>query len=432
MITDSFRRAQPRTATLLVGWILVVLVVGSAGGLALSGQSKAAAAFVAFTVGFIALLAIFARHVHLLFAFTFAARPFSALRVPGLNLPVCEVLLAVSFLLALLNSRQREFKTPTWVNVTVLVFLGFWFVSLFTNGGFGLDPLKRVSHIALFCGLIVALCSGLISRRVAQRGLLIGLIINCVVGLGMHLLNRDRYEGRMGGYLGEPNSFGFYLLVLGAVALEGEPPGTRRKCFLALFGVSVVLTLSRGTLLALIICLGWILVRRRLGPTVGLIALGTAALVILFLPTSFQTFGPFGARTGSDTLREAVLNESIPLAKQGFVHGIGPGRAVVNVYDRFRFFFHNSFLALVAEAGIGAMISYMVLLAGTFNRLIRLSDRLSNPWFEAALLTGFFCALHLGEVLVELPMAVAIGCALNYVLSVTNRGRDRTPAMRAA
>jgi hypothetical protein len=79
------------------------------------------------------------------------------------------------------------------------------------------------------------------------------------------------------------------------------------------------------------------------------------------------------------------------------------------------FFFHNSFLAVTAEGGIISAVVIVALLMTTLFGMISLPPMLRNPWFEMSLISILAIAFHLGEVLLDLPAAVAIGFCLHWI-----------------
>jgi hypothetical protein len=90
--------------------------------------------------------------------------------------------------------------------------------------------------------------------------------------------------------------------------------------------------------------------------------------------------------------------------------GNGPGTSMVDVFGH-SFYFHNSYIALQNEGG--RIAQALLLLAGVaaLVGLVRLGDELRNVWYEAALIAAAVCAINLGEVLLELPTALALGMA---------------------
>ena len=107
-------------------------------------------------------------------------------------------------------------------------------------------------------------------------------------------------------------------------------------------------------------------------------------------------------------------------------YGNGPGTSKVEVQGE-TFFFHNSYLALQNEGGrlavallVGAGI---VALVG----LMRLPAGSRNFWYEGALIALAVCAVNLGEVLLELPPALALGMAASTTLAWPQPSRGPRP-----
>jgi O-antigen ligase len=184
--------------------------------------------------------------------------------------------------------------------------------------------------------------------------------------------------------------------------------------------------------LALAVCIVWWYLGRRLRFVAGIAMLGGTTLAITLLPSTIQTIGPFNSRSGSDSLRGEILEQSIKLAQANFWLGGGPSTTVVSVYDNFSFFVHNSFLGVISEGGIVSAAAVVTLIVLTFGRMITLPAGLRNPWFEMSLLAILICALHLGEVLLDLPAALAIGFGLSWLARPEPGSPQPIPPMNRA
>ena len=73
------------------------------------------------------------------------------------------------------------------------------------------------------------------------------------------------------------------------------------------------------------------------------------------------------------------------------------------------------------EGGVLALAVFLALLLGVFLSIVGLDDADRDPWLECALIGVAVMGLNLGEVLVELASAVAIGFALAHLLAVRSR-----------
>ena len=152
-------------------------------------------------------------------------------------------------------------------------------------------------------------------------------------------------------------------------------------------------------------------------------------MAIARFPESLKQIGPFADRAGSDALRgRIVAQEEIQIAASPWL-GNGPGTSRVEVLGQ-SFFFHNSYVALQNEGG--RIAQALLLLAGlaALVGLVRLDSRLRNHWYEAALIAVAVCAINLGEVLLELPTALALGMAAFHARTVTAGAADIGPPSR--
>jgi hypothetical protein len=188
-------------------------------------------------------------------------------------------------------------------------------------------------------------------------------------------------------------------------------PGRWRNLVLIGLLAAVVLTYSRTSLLAVLLIVVWSLVGRRLSTGLGMVLLTGMIYGIAHFPESLKSIGPFADRVGSDALRvRIVAQEEIQIMASPWL-GNGPGTSKVDVLGQ-SFFFHNSYIALQNEGG--RIAQALLLLAGfaALVGLVRLGDRqLRNVWYEAAIIAAAVCAINLGEVLLELPTALALGMA---------------------
>ena len=422
-------------------WAMVVLAIGLGASYATSAHSDIALAAVAGVLGITVVVMLLAVRVEVLYAVAFATLPMTALTTPGQHLPVNELLLAIALVVAVVQNRRHTTRLPAFPKVMGAVLIGMMTISAALNHQFGLDAIKRIGHLSIYVGLFLAIGAGLIPRRVMQRGMLIGLALASVIGIACLAVGVAPfgYDGRLTGLLfADPNPAALAILALGFLSIEIVPAGPRRTTVVVLFIIPLLLTQSRSSLVAAAMCFTWWFVARRMRPAAGIAVIGGAAAAISLLPTSIQDFGVFGGRSGSDALRSSILSESIRSAMHGFWYGNGPGTAKVEVNRIYTFYFHNSYLAVLSEGGIIAATAVVVLLLVEFVRLISLPVVLRNTWIEMAIITFATAGFHLGEVLLDLPAAVAIGFCLDWVArpdtgrSLPHRALVRPVAPRSA
>jgi O-antigen ligase len=298
--------------------------------------------------------------------------------------------------------------------------LAIYLFSSLVNGVVDYSMAKRMIHMGVY--VLIALCLGreMLPTRVAAKGLTTGLVVSALSGV--LLFSKSTYSGRLTGIFGDPNVAGFLLAVLGPIMLSRIEKRLTRVGFAVLLLVTIGLTLSRTALLASVIFAAWLLVGKRLRRGHALLLIGILVLAIAFLPTSVQSIGPFKDRSGSDQLRNRVSSQELTSVGESPIWGHGAGTATVRVNSNdVKFFFHNSYLALLNEGGALALIAVMTMLVGVFLTLIGLDAADRDPWLECSLIGVTVMAINLGEVLVELASAIAIGFALAHLLAVRRR-----------
>ncbi len=352
----------------------------------------------------------------------FAMLPMSQLEIAGLPLP--ELAMCTAIFVGMWRHPFPGRPLPPWIYLLPALF-GWMVVSAQLND---LTPYRRLLHLVLFVALAFFAAQGRFYVRSMAPGLATGLLVSAAAfyaGYG------GSYEGRLTGLMADPNAAGYMLTVLGCIAMGGLRPGGWRNVVLFGLLVAVVLTYSRTSLLAVLLIIVWSLVGRRLSTGLGVLLLTCMIYAIAHFPENLKSIGPFADRTGSDALRARIVAaEEIQIMDHPWI-GNGPGTSKVDVLGE-SFFFHNSYIALQNEGGRIALA--LLLLAGlaALIGLVRLGDRLRNVWYEAAIIAVAVCAINLGEVLLELPTALALGMAAFHARTagLDEQEETRAPAPR--
>jgi hypothetical protein len=398
-------------------WAAVVLLVGLATVHSVSTNSATTLGVALGVTGGAVVLTLFASNVNALYFVAFASLAMPTLVVPGVRLPVSEIILAVALIVAVVQNRRERERLRSFPKIMAAAIIAAMTTSAAMNNSLGIDSLKRISHLVIFCGIFLAIGAGYFPRRVIQKGMLTGLGLASAFGLVYLVAGLNTgYGGRLTGLLfGDPNRAALAILTLGFLSIDVVPRGARRNLVFAFLGTTFLLTQSRGSLVAASLCLVWWIFARRLRPTTGLAFIGGAAAAISAIPSATQDSGVFETRTGSDMLRSAIFEESTRSAIRGFWFGNGPGTAKVEIRDTFTFYFHNSYLAVISEGGIFTALAIFALMFIEFIRLSFLPAVLRNTWIEMAIIATVTASFHLGEALLELPSAVAIGFCIDWI-----------------
>jgi hypothetical protein len=434
-VPEHLDRSRLSSIAFAVLWASIVLAIGLIAAFASSSHSAAAFAIAAGVLGAGAMITLFAINVNVLYGVAFAALPMTSLSVPGVHLPVNELLLAVALVVATLQNTKRRQPIPLFPKVACAVLIAAMAISAALNNHFDLESAKRLGHLGLYCGLIFAIGAGLLPRRVIQKGMLIGLGLASAFGILYLVIGQDPYgyTGRLTGLLfADPNPAALAILALGFLSIEVVRKGAPRNWVFVLFIVPFLLAQSRSSLVAAAMCFIWWILARRLRPAAGIAIVGGTAAAISLLPTTLQDTAIFGSRSGSDALRSSILSASLREAGSGFWYGNGPGTAkvTVTINATYNFYFHNSYLAVVSEGGIVAAVAVVSLMLFEFVRLISLPVVFRNTWIEMALIVLATAGFHLGEVLLDLPAAVVLGFCINWIAQPRTGQSLNTPTLR--
>ncbi|MFZ2503657.1 MAG: O-antigen ligase family protein [Nocardioides sp.] len=348
------------------------------------------------------------REIRLTDFLLFFAVPFAGVAVSSGRVPLNELAMIVLLAFCALRTPPTSLRLPTWAPIGIVLMFGTLTLSAFLND---VTAERRLVHVVLYLGVVLALATGRVSLPSASAGMGTALVV--VSGLGYIGLSTSAYTDRLTGYFSDPNVAAFYLTTLGAVSIAHLPWPRLRWILVLLFAAGVLLTLSRTGLLAASFGLIWILVGRRLGVFGGAALVSFLVWLVGNLPDQLRLFGPFSDRTGSDALRERVINAELDLLRSAPIYGHGPGTSQVNVADQ-TFFFHSSYLATRNEGGWILLTVMLGLLAAAFVGLVTYGRRndVRAVWCQVALLTTLAMAVTLGEVFLEMPTAIALGYAI--------------------
>lgn len=343
-----------------------------------------------------------------------AALPFATVGISDL-VPLNEVCMGFLVVLCLMRPARGGAKLPQTAVFLLVALIG---LLLFSGVANDVDWSRRIGHLVIGAGVIWAGGTGRLSTRSVGAGLATGLIV--VIALASVGIPSGGYEGRLTGFLGDPNAGAYFIVVLGLLAVFFADDRTKVRVVLAApILVGLVLCYSRTGLLAGLFGALWLLAGRKLGVVGGVLFAAGLVWLVDNIPQSLITFGPFSDRSGSDKLRDRIIaQEHVQLADMPWF-GHGPGTAKVEIRG-LTFFFHNSYLATRHEGGWIALILILGLMVFAFLRLSKQSRAgdMHAAAAQAALISSCAMAITLGEVLLDTPVAVAIALALGQALPV--------------
>lgn len=239
------------------------------------------------------------------------------------------------------------------------------------------------------------------------RGLMkiqaVGMVLMACLSFG-----GDRIAGRMYGFgamYGDPNDLALNLCVVlpFCVVLMRGSSTTPGKAFwgacVLITLVSIVATFSRGGFLALLALL--LLMWRRFKPkfsslvaVVLLFAIAAGAALVVIGPAAYfermQTiWNPAKDVEGSAQIRRELLLSSIDLSVKHPLFGVGPGQ--FPQISGLWFEAHNTYTQFSAEAGLVALVLFLLLLKRTMRNL-RWPKGSSGEQPGADLANALFCA----------------------------------------
>jgi len=425
MVLPNRFTEDPRGRAIIAG-----AAIGSLGGLVallivLAGPIMALGAVVGLAVALLVLTelhAAFAIMVAVVALLPFGTVPFQLGVTPTLLDGVLAGFFGV-YLLQLMTGQRRLFRT-TSVNPVVLGFIGimlFAFLMGLRHAPLSSRVLRSVAEMVLSLLLVIVLVDVMRSAAMLRRAVLalaiwgslaavIGIVLWVLPDLTAEsLLNRlgrlgypvggvIRYRQTPGAMLNEraigtwidPNAFGGFLLMIGAVIapqIFSRCPIVRRWLAGLMLGVVVIalfLTDSRGSMLSLGAALVFIaaLRYRRL-----LLIMALAGVLALFLPVTQRYVAKFQAGiTGQDVetqMRFGEYRDALTLINRHPIMGVGfSGTPEIDLYLGVA----NTYLTIASHAGFVGLAAYLIMIGSAFvygalhYRTIRSDPDIDDVW----------------------------------------------------
>ncbi len=293
--------------------------------------------------------------------------------VDSIGLPLQPIALIVAALLWLLSAHKR-FDAPQYT--LLLAFFLVLMVSHVFNGWFG-GALEQLNKFAPTLLAFVVLANAADSRRRVR--VVMGLFALCAAVLALHGIEQVKtgigwtgiglsQETRIQyvGIFNDPNDLGMLFVICLPMAIYlARSSGVSKLLWWAVAGTivyGIVLTDSRGTLLAMLALFGVYLWWRRGALVAGVLGMG-ALVGLAALPSRVQEAGMTDA---SAMGRVESWYEGLQMFRAHPIFGVGP-----DMYsDMYRLTAHNSFVLVLAETGIIGFTVWLAFVGYCFRMML--------------------------------------------------------------
>lgn len=359
---------------------------------------------------------------------------FIGIPTPFVTMPVGTVVVMLFVLYKLTKPATLETRYNS-LFFSIILFAVGWalFESLAFNGISVDEAIRRAIRMAVVLLLALQIAQKRIDIRSLIFGVVAGLIFNLI---GFYAgVAPDNYGGTLTGWLNDKNQAGLYYAIFGFLFVAMVRKTSHRIVALVVTSGMLWLTGSRTSLAAYAFAVLWLYFSHRLN------LFGKAVLALLFylavnyLEDNFARAGAFADRLGSDLLRERIDETMYRMIDVVPWYGGGLGTAQVWLQNRY-FYFHNSYMTLVQEAGWLYMIVIVALMiSAAFIWKQPRAQRIVIA--EAAMVIIIITSQRLGEVILTVPWAIVVGLALLYLnpdkdLDASDSGHHEPGAMQKA
>lgn len=291
--------------------------------------------------------------------------------------------------------------------------LGFVTVSSFAVGISGTDQIiRRVGRMVIIIFFTLLIADRRVDFKSLMTGFGVGLVINATAFyLG---LNPDNYGGYLTGWMEDKNVAGLFHGIV-VLLLFGLYQQRKHRILILVIGLPLLWeTGSRTSMAGTILGVLWILFAHRAN-LIAKIGIGFfLAWLFEYLQKNFADSEVFGDRTGTDWFREQIDILSWAKVEDAPWNGFGLGQAVVTFENGRTMYFHNSYWTLLVEGG---WVWASLVCAATFLAVFVWKQpgykTRRNLTAESAMVFLAVCSWRLGEVLLTVPWAFAVGYALS-------------------
>lgn len=358
----------------------------------------------------------------LLFMIIYCVRPQDW--IPGLSdVPLAKITGILAILALVFSLRRIQSSLPREVLFLLFLIVQLFLASLMSpvwRGG-ALQTTLNLAKLPIIILVITAAVTTLFRLRllIFTQATSVSIIASVLIWKGH--LNQGRLQGILGGLYSDPNDLALEMVMslpLGLALLFL----TRNKFWKAFWAISILtmsyvvfLTGSRGGFLAFLVVVGvclWefaIRGRRRylltLAALAGFLLLQfSGGMLVGRLKGTFDAKDSTTDAFGSAQARQQLFWRSLQVTAEHPFFGVGPGN-----FDQVSGQWHtthNSLTLMSSEAGIPAVILYVLILMSGFKNL-KLTKRLASGQTESGVLARAFFASLAGYFVGSLFLSVA-------------------------
>jgi O-antigen ligase len=300
--------------------------------------------------------------------------------------------------------REMTYLILLFAQLILAIPFGLW-----PGGSFAIviQEYSKVVAVTLVAAMTVTTLARLRRLVFIQTAVVILMAAVALSGSGARLSSAigERLGGMFGGTYENPNDFALDLALVFPFAFAFLL-GTRNLVWkvvwflgMGLIIYVILMTYSRGGLIALVVGMAvsiWeFAVKGRRHHWIPLLAFSGLAIFVLMGPVGYThrvltILNPNADITGSAVDRRALFDRAVAVTARHPLFGVGPGNfAVVSGMSFARDWHgtHNSYLQLSSEAGIPALILFLLILKQTFSN-VRRAKQFATGDMKLVLLVG--------------------------------------------
>jgi len=285
-----------------------------------------------------------------------------------------------------LSSRERPRVVPEVWALVAFVVVSYASMVNGVNPSSAYNSFARFIHAMLTCVAVIDLCN-------TPRRLHIALAVIAACGVAHSIVALVTYpgSGRLGGLFEQPNALGHMVSIAFFAGLSLLPQARNRALRpillggLGLMAIAIVLTISRGTYLAVGVALAWWLRKHRRAVFVLVLSASLAAMVVPRLLSNAETQIAGRMKMDDDSVEHrwtTMLNGLNALEAHPFM-GVGFGQfrelnRAVEVTQQAGRSAHNFYLSVAVSSGLPALALFIAFAFPMVRRLWRW-QRASEP-----------------------------------------------------